>query len=63
MGAASALLDELGERLGPEQRLLYERATNVARAQLGEMNFAKNVAEGRAMTAQEAVAYALSSID
>jgi predicted ATPase/transcriptional regulator with XRE-family HTH domain/Tfp pilus assembly protein PilF len=63
LGAASALFDRLGVMLRPEQRLLYERAAYLARAQLGETNFAKSVAEGRAMTAEEAVAYALASTD
>jgi hypothetical protein len=43
-------------------RSLYERAIAAARAELGEEVFGTARAEGRAMTFEQAVAYALSEV-
>jgi hypothetical protein len=41
----------------------YERIINLARVSLGENAFAIAQAEGRAMTLEKAVAYALEELD
>lgn len=57
-GAAEALREETGADVEAPDRAEYERNLASARAQLGEEAFAKAWAEGRAMSMQEAVAYA-----
>jgi hypothetical protein len=59
LGAAEALLESLGAVLDAEHRLIYERAVAAARAQLGEETFATAREEGRAMSLEEAIEYAL----
>ncbi len=58
-GAAQALLDSIGARLDSIDRLGYEQYVATAREHLGEAAFAKAWAEGRAMTMEQAIAYAL----
>ena len=58
-GAAEALREALGVRWGYGHRERYGRAVALARAALGEEAFAAAWAAGRAMTLDEAVAYAL----
>jgi predicted ATPase/transcriptional regulator with XRE-family HTH domain len=58
-GAAERLRSALGCRPAPAARATYERAVAAARAQLGEEAFAAVWAEGRAMTLEQAIAYAL----
>ena len=58
-GAAEALLDATGLQLGPADRELHESHLAAARSQLGEVVWEEMLAEGRAMTTEEAVAYAL----
>jgi non-specific serine/threonine protein kinase len=50
LGAAGALLEELGAPLPPADRAAYERCVAAARARLGEERFAMAWAEGRAMS-------------
>ena len=59
LGATEALLDALGSRLDALERLAFARTVAAAQAALGETAFAVAWAEGRAMTLEEAVAYAL----
>src|SRR5262249_52408681 len=58
-GAAERLRQTLGCRPAPAARATYERAMAIARAQLGEDAFAAAWAAGRAMTLEQAIAYAL----
>ncbi len=60
-GAAQALLDSIGAQLDPIDRLGYDQYVAAAREQLGEAAFAKAWAEGRAMTVEQAIAYALEN--
>ena len=55
-GTAAALREALGAPLQPIERVDYEQAVATARAHLGEEAFAFAWAEGRAMTAEQAVA-------
>jgi non-specific serine/threonine protein kinase len=59
-GAAEALLASVGAKLHWIDRLSYDQYVATAREQLGEAAFAKAWVEGRAMTAEQAVRYALS---
>lgn len=58
-GASEALREVIGIPLRPVERAPYEREVSVARAQLAEQVFAAAWAEGRAMTMEQAIAYAL----
>jgi len=58
-GAAERLRAALGCRPAPAARATYERALAMTRAQIGEEAFAAAWAEGRAMSLEEAIAYAL----
>lgn len=60
-GAAEALRQSIGAREAPASRATRERLIAQAREQLGEAAFAAKWAEGRAMTMEQAVAYALES--
>jgi predicted ATPase/class 3 adenylate cyclase/Tfp pilus assembly protein PilF len=60
-GAAVALREEIGAPLPPNQQEEYRRRLDVVRAKLGEEAFAVALAAGRAMTLDDAVAFALSS--
>ena len=59
-GAAEALRETIGVPLSPSERALYEMTTlTPVRAAQGEHGIASAWAEGRAMTLEQAVAYAL----
>jgi hypothetical protein len=58
-GGAERLRQVLGRRTAPAARATYERAMAVARAQIGEDAFAAAWAAGRAMSIEQASAYAL----
>jgi hypothetical protein len=58
-GAAEAARERIGAPLPPGDRPLYDRHLARARADLDETAFDAAWAEGRAMTLDEAVAYAL----
>jgi predicted ATPase/class 3 adenylate cyclase len=58
-GAASAQRDAIMEPLPPPERPGHDQAVAAARAVLGDEAFAAAWAEGRAMTLEQAVAYAL----
>jgi tetratricopeptide (TPR) repeat protein len=59
LGAASLLRDALGSPVSSLDRVISERAEVAARSSLGEEPFAAAWAEGRAMTLEQVVAYAL----
>jgi non-specific serine/threonine protein kinase len=58
-GAVEARREITGKRAAPTARAIYERAMAVARAQLDEDAFAAAWAAGRAMSLEQAIAYAL----
>ncbi|HET7090040.1 MAG TPA: tetratricopeptide repeat protein [Anaerolineae bacterium] len=58
-GAAEALRENIGYHTSPGQRALYEHFVTAARAQLDEATFEAAWAEGRAMTLEQAIEYAL----
>jgi non-specific serine/threonine protein kinase len=55
------MLDALGLGLGPAERYFYEPYFTVARTRLGEEAFEMAWADGRSMTLEGAIEYALSS--
>jgi predicted ATPase/class 3 adenylate cyclase len=59
LGAVEALSESTGAVLEAADRSLYERNITEARAQLGEETFERTWAEGRAMSMEEAIKYAL----
>jgi predicted ATPase len=61
--AAEALRAAIGEAMPPVERAQYEGAIAAARAALGEEAFAAAWAEGRAMTREQAVRFALEELD
>jgi len=58
-GAAEALLDLIGAPLAPADRAEYERDLAIARAQLDEAAFTAAWAQGRALSLEQAITYAL----
>jgi predicted neutral ceramidase superfamily lipid hydrolase len=58
-GAAEALRETSGASIPPVDRADYDRILAAVRAQLDEQTFAAAWAEGRAMTLEQAIAYAL----
>jgi DNA-binding CsgD family transcriptional regulator len=62
-GASEALLEAVGAPLHvqAQDRALYERAVEALRSRLGEEAFGAAWSEGRAMTPEQAVGYALSA--
>ena len=59
LGAAAALRTAIGTALEPYDRARYERTVTGIRANLGAAAYAVAWTEGQAMTAEQAVAYAL----
>jgi hypothetical protein len=60
-GAAEALRAAIGSPIPPIERAEYERAVAASRTALGEAAFAAAWAEGRAMTLERAVEFALAA--
>ncbi len=58
-GAAEGLLESMGARLDPADRIEYERNMAATHAQLGEAMWEIAWEEGRAMSMEQAIAYAL----
>lgn len=58
-GAAEALREEIGTPLPPSQRVKYEGLVSETRADMNENAFAAAWAEGRAMTMEQAIEYAM----
>ena len=61
LGAAEALLEAIGKKWEPADRIEYDRYVAATRAQLDEAAFDAAWAEGRAMSMEQAISYALSS--
>jgi predicted ATPase/class 3 adenylate cyclase/Tfp pilus assembly protein PilF len=59
LGAVEALLQSIGAVLDPEYGQAYERAIAIAREELGEEGLEAARQEGRSMSMQEAIEYAL----
>ncbi len=62
-GAATALREAIGGTLSPGERPAYERNVATVRGQLDETAFAAAWAEGRVMTVEQAITYALEGIE
>jgi predicted ATPase/transcriptional regulator with XRE-family HTH domain len=62
-GAATALRQQIGSAVPPPMQPRVDRTLRLARDGLGEAAFAQALAEGQAMTLEEAIAYALESKD
>ena len=62
LGAVEALLEATAVVLDPVDRAEYERGVAAARAQLDAEAFAKTWAEGRAMSMEQAIEYALEGV-
>src|SRR5262249_55261196 len=60
LGATDVLLGTLGLRLDHPDQIEYNGCVEAARTALGDTAFATSRAEGRAMTLEQAVEYALS---
>ena len=58
-GAAEALREAMGASLRPTDHAEHERSIAAIRAALGEEAFAAASAEGRALTLEDAIRYAL----
>ncbi len=63
LGAAEALLKEIGGVLYPEDRIPYDGGVSSARSVLGEERFERLRQEGRGMSMEQAVEYALDNSD
>jgi len=63
LGAEQVLREEVGYQIFPTVRADYEQAVAAARAQLGEEAFAAAWAAGRALTLEQALAYALEGTE
>ncbi|CAN5125094.1 hypothetical protein BH20ACT24_BH20ACT24_08120 [soil metagenome] len=61
LGAAEMLMGDLGAALKPFERQLHEETVAALRASLGDTGFSRAVVRGTAMTAEEAVDYALEN--
>jgi hypothetical protein len=59
-GAAEALREAIGTPLPPADRAEHDRSVAAVRTALGEEAFAAAWAEGRALTLEHAVAFALA---
>ncbi len=60
LGAAEALLETTGVRLNSVDQDAYDYYAAAARARLDDATFAALLEQGRAMTLEQAVAYALA---
>ncbi len=62
-GAAESLRKEIGAPIPPNEREQFDRDVTLAREALGNETFAAVWAEGRAMTLEQAITYALGESD
>jgi predicted ATPase/DNA-binding SARP family transcriptional activator/DNA-binding CsgD family transcriptional regulator/Flp pilus assembly protein TadD len=60
-GAAEALREEVGVPLQPEDRVVLDPYLATARSSLGEIAWRTTLVEGRAMTSEQAIEYALDA--
>jgi hypothetical protein len=63
LGAAEATREALGVTLWPANQIEHDRNVAAVRARLDEATFTAAWAEGRAMTMEQAIAYALAETD
>jgi hypothetical protein len=61
-GAASAIRDAIGSSLPPNERKKYDLQVAATREVMGGDAFAAAWEEGRAMTMEQAIAYALEEV-
>jgi tetratricopeptide (TPR) repeat protein len=61
LGASEALFEAFGGVIEPDDRLPYDRAVSSAVSQLGRAAFQQVKGEGRAMSVEEAIEYALEA--
>jgi hypothetical protein len=61
LGAAGALRETFGLRRPPADQVEHERRVASAKVALGETGFEATWAEGRAMTLEQAIEYALAA--
>ena len=61
--AAERLRENIGVHLLPDEPDNHEQDINLVKSTLNEMEFTKAWAEGRAMTMEQAVEYALEELD
>jgi predicted ATPase/DNA-binding CsgD family transcriptional regulator len=59
-GAAEALMEEIGYRLVPQERVVLEPYRASVRSRLGEATWEEALAQGQAMELEKAIEYALS---
>jgi len=62
LGAAEALRNAIGWHLPPEDQALHDHAERTSRDLIGGRAFGDAWAAGRAMTAEQAIAYALAAV-
>jgi predicted ATPase len=62
-GAAETLRESTGLPMTPIERIEYERESNDLRANMDEATFTESWSEGRALTIQQAIAFALENED
>lgn len=60
LGAGQGLIKAFGQEREPVDQLEFDRATDLARAQLGDIAFAAAWEEGAKMSPDEATTFALS---
>ena len=63
LGASDGLNEKMGYVLSPFEREVFDRFVAAARGALGEEQFSSAWAEGRVMTFEQAIAYALAAPD
>jgi hypothetical protein len=62
LGVAEAMLEAINTVMDADERMVYEQGAGFARAQLSQEEFAKAWAEGRAMSMEQAIEYALEGL-
>jgi predicted ATPase/class 3 adenylate cyclase len=62
LGAAEALREVIGSVLEPEDQIEYDRDVSIIRDQMSQEACAKAWAEGRAMSMEQAIEYALEAV-
>ena len=61
LGVAASLRESMGSQLSPAERMVYERDLGRLKAEIDPDAFAAAWAEGRAMTVEQSIAYALEN--
>jgi hypothetical protein len=63
LGVAEALFEEIGIRMDPNDRMEFDHSLAATRSRLGEEAFTAAWEQGRAMTVEQAIAYALGGAE